>query len=109
MKDAKRIVARSLNLDKAMTRIKKSRKYNKARVEEDTIKKMGRNEYKKMKAAEKLQESDRRESQSTDKVIHGLNMQIEQTKPGSKAEEDLVKRRNRLSRAFGRSSMKVGK
>ena len=93
---------KNLDLDKAMTRIKKAAAANRKLVDADTKRKMGSNTYKQMKAQEKLDAVDLAESQSKNAVIRSLNAQVEYTKEGSQEEEKLMNRIKRLQKAQGR-------
>jgi hypothetical protein len=93
---------KNLDLDKALTRIKKSAKAHQKLVEADTKKKLGASAYKAMKKEEELKAAESRENQSKNEVIRTLNEQIMKTKEGSKEEADLIKRRNRISKSMGR-------
>lgn len=92
----------SLNsdMDKKLERLRRSRKYYQARVDEAAKKKMGSREWAKRKALKKQQEADIRESKSKSDIIRQLNLQVEQTKEGSKEEANLLKRINRLKKVM---------
>jgi len=92
----------SLNsdMDKKLERLRRSRKYYQARVDEAAKKKMGSREWAKRKALKKQQEADIRESKSKSDIIRQLNLQVEQTKEGSKEEANLLKRIKRLKRVM---------
>ena len=95
----------SLNsdMDKKLERLRRSRKYYKARVDEAAKKAMGSAQYARKKAMEKQKEADVRENKSKNEVIRQLNMQIEKTQEGSKEEAELMKRVKRLKKAmYGR-------
>ena len=88
------------DMDKKLTRLKKSRKYYKARVDEAAKKAMGSREWAKQKAITKLDEEEIRENKSKNDVMKSLAMQIEQTKEGSQEEQKLMKRMKRLRNAM---------
>lgn len=92
----------SLNsdMDKKLERLRRSRKYYQARVDEAAKKKMGSREWARQKALKKQQEADARENKSKSDVIHQLNLQVEKTKEGSKEEANLLKRIKRLKRVM---------
>jgi len=93
---------KNLDLDKALTRLKKSAEANKKLVDEDSKRIVGTNKHKQMKRQEELDAAQIQEGQQNNAILRALNEQINKTTEGSKEEADLLQRRKRISRQLGR-------
>ena len=93
---------KKLDLDKALERAKKSRKKRQGKVEAKKMKEMGKNAYHRMQLEEADKKVSAEKAVKMNAVIRDLNARIEDTKEGSREEEELLKRRNRLMKKQGR-------
>jgi len=97
---------RITDYDKKLTRIKKSRDYYQKKVDAAAKKKMGSREFAKMKREEELNKEEIRENKDKNAIVHKINMEIENTQPGTEKERKLLHRRNRLMKSMGMRPIK---
>lgn len=89
-----------MDYDKKLKRLEKSRSYWKKKVDATAKQKMGSAAWDLMKKKEKQNQEQAQEQKSKAAVIYNLDMQIEETKPDSAEERELMKRRERLIKAM---------